>query len=527
MSTPARESSTPRPSNDQLARAAKVGSAWAIAQTLAGKIVAFGGQIALSWFLVQSDFGLIAAALSIQALLSFFNPPTMGDALLQRKGTFAVDAPIAFRLGLIIATVSCIAAAASAPVFAWWRQSEGLLALLLILAARPILASLLTVPQTRLRIDLKFGQLARSVVKVSIFTTCLSVVLAAMGWGAKGVVVSTTLMVAWLAIAYSRAAGTLTGGSLSGVPDRRERAKSLFREFTTLCVGQYAHTVSLYADSFVLWLVADDAEVGIYYFAVNLSAQINGAIVYNVSLALQPVFSHLDHDPVTQAKAYLRASSSISSVAIPMCVLQGVLAWPLINLLYPDRWSGSAPVLAILSVAQVFFFAVGSTTAVLKSQSRFGSYVRWQGIQSLVLVPALAIGDGLVAPWLHATFGVTDAKAKCAAFAILLVYAVTCPAGVWIAIRGRGGTLADAIGLFLKPLSACIPGSALVLVMVALSPRTPVADIATIAIGATVFFGLYFILLRMIAPEVAGGVTSALRSIWRRVSGGMSRLLGS
>ncbi len=495
------------PSREELARAARSGSGWAVVQSVLSKVTSVGGQIMLGWLLVEGDLGLVATAMSVMALLLFFNPPLMADVLLQRKRRFAIDAPAAFWLTLAIAAVTSLVMAIAAPFIAAWYDAPQLTGLLLVAAMTPLGSAFQSAALARLRIDLRLGVIARWSIVLSIATTASSVVLAALGFGPYSIAIPATLITFVSSYAFIRKAGLAAGGRATRAADWM----ALFREYTSICAGQYAHTLSLFCDYLALSLFATTDELGIYYFAFRMSSQINGLLAYNVSLALQPVFSHLAHDANAQSAAFLKACRAIGIVAIPLCLLQAALSETGLRLFFQPRWLVAAPILALLSIAQAFFFTVGPTQAMLKAQSRFGSYVFWQGVQAAVLLPTLFLAAGVVGPWLEATWQIPNARALAVAGALVLVYAISCPAGVWFAIQGRGGSLRDVVAMFVVPICVGLPAAIVAWFVSQFAPPTRLGAGVAVGVASLLFVPLFLATLRLVSPELLTSIRSFIR----------------
>jgi PST family polysaccharide transporter len=444
------------PSREELARAARSGSLWAITQSVASKATSVVGQIVLGWLLTEGDLGLVATALSIVAVGLFFNPPLMADVLLQRKERFDIDARAALWLSLGLAAATSLVLAIAAPFLAAWYGEPELVGVLLVVAATPLGSALQAPALARLRIDLRLGAIARWSIALSIGSTVASVALAAFGAGPYAIALPSALVAFLAAFFFMRIAG-----SSQRTPDGRPPAwGALFREYATVCAGQYAHTLSLFCDYIALSLFASTEELGLYYFAYRLSAQINGLVAYNTSTALQPVFSHLGDDPRAQSSAFLNACRAMTLAAMPLCLLQAALATAGIALVFQERWLPAIPLLALLSLAQAFFTTVGPTQAMLKAQSRFGSYVRWQGWQAAALLPALFLAAGAIGPWLERTYDLANARSIAVAAMLVVVYAISCPVGIWLAVRGRGGTIGAVLRLYALPFLVALPAAA-------------------------------------------------------------------
>src|SRR5688572_2803858 len=78
------------------------GVAWALAQTVAMKVLTVGVQVALAWYLVKEEFGLVAVAMSIASFAAVFQYAGVQEILVQRHAKLRVWASAAFWLNLAL-----------------------------------------------------------------------------------------------------------------------------------------------------------------------------------------------------------------------------------------------------------------------------------------------------------------------------------------------------------------------------------------------------------------------------------------
>jgi len=506
------------PDEDRLHASARRGSALAVLQTVVGKIAAAGSQFALAWFLVPDQMGVATFAISVNLMLTFLNPLIMSDVLLARRQTLDRDAAPAFWTLLWSAVLTTIFLLAVTPAIASWKEDPRLLLLLGILAVRPILLTFQIVPYTVLREGLRFGDITRVNVIVPIFSLAVSVTLAALGGGSLAIVLPSLLVVALTTYLFGTRARPLPSlrPTLAG-------GLSILRQYTVLSAGQYAHSISLFVDYVALGILATQAETGLYFLAFNLSAQINGVFAYNVSVALQPVFAHLNGDPAAQLRSFLRNTASIATATTPLVALQGILAVPFLHLVLPERWWPAAPLLAVLAAGQLFYFGMGCATALLKAQGRFRAYTVWQTIQSALLVPGVFAAAGWGGPFLERRFGVSNGAALAVAIVIALQFAISCPAGAIVATRARGRDLVRVLGLFGKPILASLVAAVPAVPIALASDGTRMWAAAT-CVGATVVFApVYLVALRIVDREMFDDLVANARGAIGRLGLVMGR----
>lgn len=520
MTAPVRHEEDPSASRPEswdertLDASARKGSLLAVVQTVVGKAAAAGSQFALAWFLLPEQIGIATFAISVNLMLTFLNPLIMSDVLLARRDRLREDAAPAFWTLIGSGLLSTAFLLAMIPPVLAWKSDPRLAVLLGILSVRPLLLAFQIVPYTLLRDSLRFGDITRVNVIVPIFSLAVAVAVASLGGGSLAVVLPSLLVVGLTSYLFATRARPMPSlrPTLAG-------AGPLFREYATLSTGQYAHSISLFVDYIALGLLATQNETGLYFLAFNLSAQINGVFAYNVSVALQPVFAHLNRDPAAQRRSFLKNTAVIGAATAPLVALQGIIAVPFMHLVLPERWWPAAPLLMVLAAGQIFYFGMGCSTALLKAQGRFHAYTGWQAGQSALLVPAVFLAAGWIGPIIERRQWVDNGAAFAVACVIALQYALSCPFGAVLATRARGAELVGVLGLFGKPIAAAA---------IAAVPAVPLALLSDghwlnallSCIGATaVFVPAYLAAIRLLDRELFARLLAGIRGGWTRVIG--------
>jgi PST family polysaccharide transporter len=360
----------------------------------------------------------------------------------------------------------------------------------------------------RLRLDFRIRTLSNWNIAASLVAAIASVTMAALGFGPYAVIAPLILSIMvvtfgceWLAPTRPFRSPTLVG------------SRPLLRDWTVLCLGQYAHTICLFADYIVLAFFASDTELGFYYFAFTLSAQLNGIIIYNLSFVLQPIFAKIRDDPARQVAAFLRVCRVLGAVAVPLCIMQGALAEPALRLVFGERWIPAAPMVMVLSLAQALAFTVGPTAALLKGQDRFGTYLRWQAWQAVFIVPTLVVAAWLGSRWA----GLENGAALLVATATLLTYGLFSPAGVWLGIRVGGGRLRDAVAAFAPSLASSLAVGIPAWLLVRGVDPASLGGITRVAIAAVASVPTYALLLRISDRETFNELAGYLHKILVRL----------
>lgn len=468
------------------AAAAASGSAWTTAQTIANKLVTIGAMYLLARFLTPAELGLADLAATIGAFFFVLAPFVMGDVLLAQGKRFDFVSGTANAVAWAAAVAMFAILAALALPIERISDREGLAFLVFIAALRPIADAVLVVANSRMRLDLAYRRIAMIDGTVILAATVTGVVMAYFGAGPISVTLPPIATLAVRGVIYWRD----TRGRID-TTIRRPLIAPIARQFALAALGQYVNNVLLILERLVLAFVATDTELGLFGFAALLAIQANSVIAGQLGAVLQPIFSHIKGDSARQVAGFVRATRLLSSVAVPLSLMQAALAVPAFALLFEDKWMGSTAIFAVLSVGQAFVFVTAPSIALLKAQGRFRTYLAWQLGQLVValgaFIAAVSFGPALA---LEAAAGIGlpidpgAGQALAVSIASAGVWAVSCPLAVWLGGRPARLGVGKVLGIFLEPWIVALPIAAALVGMWALA-RSVLdawqADLAAIA----------------------------------------------
>jgi len=492
-----------------LGRIAMRGSLLNSAQWLANKVLTAGAMLVIAYFLTPAEYGVGIGSLAIFQFLCIFLPLTVGDVLIAHPKRFALLAPSAAGLAMIIACCTALVTLLSIPIVIHFYHdypAGWLIGLLAVLALRPILEARLVVPLSMMRLRLAYPKIAFVDGLVQMGTTVLSVIMAALGGRSAALVIPAIINVGVRSTWYSR---------LSSVHHTArfhpKLALYLFRSFVKAASAQYLHNIIWMLEIIVLGVVSGKYETGLFGLAYSIATQANTVIAYQLGVVLQPIFGRLQDDPERQVAGFLKAQRVLSAVCVPICFTQAVLAEPLFRLVLDAKWQPAIPVFQVISLMQAFYFATGPSMSCLRAQRRFGTFFAWQGIQLVISLPLYWMG----ADWKGA-LGIALASGAC--------WAISAPLVVWLCtLASPRKHLFDALAIFVRPWVVCAPlFSGFYMLTQWLSGFGRLGDIATLFIVGPIATLLTIWIMRFLHADIRntidGFVVGALAKVRRKRS---------
>ncbi len=369
------------------------GLLYLFASATGSKLVSFCGQIALSYLLSESDYGVVATAYAITGLIQVIEQAGVGDVLVQRR-KFGVWSLPAFWLALSLGVLSCVLIAASAPIASSIVHDDQLFWMLLILAPASIPTALSVVPRAQLSRELRFRALATiNWVDLSL-RMVLTVAFAAAGFGPYSFALPVPIMNVGVALFL----WWWVRPKWSSSP-RLNKWRYLIGDSARILTAELQRVVLDQSDYVMLRLFRTKAEVGLYFFGFTFAIQILQFLAFNLMNVLFPALTKLNDQPQAQFQGFLKAQRILAAVGISACFLQAATAAPLTYLILDPKWIPSIGVMQILCIGMAFRMVAGSSYALLKAQGRFRAILwnRWGfvALQLSGLLLVLTLGGGI------------------------------------------------------------------------------------------------------------------------------------
>jgi hypothetical protein len=196
----------------------------------------------------------------------------------------------------------------------------------------------------------------------------------------------------------------------------RARARALLRYGTPLAGSTVVVFAVTNVDQLVVGRVLGATVLGFYALALNLATWPVTMFSLPVRNVAPAAFARLQHDHEAMRTAFLSAAALLCAVSLPVCLVIGGSATPLIMFAYGARWLPASRVLlwlSLLAALTIFFQLVYDYFVVLaRTRVVFTVQLGWL----LALLPALiagarfagivgvgvaeaAVAGGVILPW--------------------------------------------------------------------------------------------------------------------------------
>lgn len=361
------------------------GSAWIAGARLAVNALGLASTLILARLLTPEDFGLVAIATSILAIMNSATELSLTQALVQHRNPTADHFNAAWTLqvgrNLLLAVAFAIGSLPAATIF----HEPRLIPLMMVLALTVFLRGLTNPRSIMMTRDLVFWQQfmlqvgSRTVgVAVSIAVALIYRSYWALVWGQVAAEIATVL-ISYTILPY------MPKVQVKGMRD-------LFQFSVWLTLGQVINTINWRSDHLFIGGYLGRTALGLYTVGDNLAVMPTREVTTPLTQTLFPAFSRIADNPEHLPGVYQRAQGLVTAIALPAGVGTALIAYPLVLLVMGEKWLPA--VMVIQCLASVFAFqTLGSLSQPLAMATGNTKLLFNRDLQGfLIRVPTIVVG---------------------------------------------------------------------------------------------------------------------------------------
>lgn len=318
------------------------GAAWMLLVKLAERSLGMVSVLVLARLLVPADFGLVAMAMSVIALVELAGAFSFELALIQKEHPTRADYDTTWTLQVLFGTATSLIMAALAYPAAVFYVEPRLTLVVLVLAGSTFLQSFENVGIVNFRRAMAFSR------EFSFLTTKR----------VTGFVVVVSLAF-WFQSYWALIAGSvatrLTGVVLSYCmqPYRPRFALSARRELFSFSIWLFLNSLASFAATrlshFVVGRLHGPAALGLYVVGAEIAFLPATELVAPINRAAFPGYARLVSDVPALRQSYLDVIGMIELVALPSSFGIAMIAGPLVQTLLGDKWAEAAVFVQVLA----------------------------------------------------------------------------------------------------------------------------------------------------------------------------------
>ncbi len=490
--------------NEQMA----FGAAWMTGARLGVQLLGLASTMILARLLTPEDFGLIALAMSVVALLDTLSHFGFEIPLIQKQDANRDDFDTAWTLGILVGALIAATIVLVSPLAARFYSEPRLVPILQWIALGHFVFSFQNIGIVLFRKELNFRRDFALQIVQKAATLAVSIPLA-------------FAMRSYWALVAGMVAGRFISVAISyGFLPYRPRFclrswRELFGFSKWLQVNGILGYVRDQGYILVVGRVLDAPSVGLFSMSNEIASLPSTTLVAPLNRAVFPGFARISDQVSRLRDSYRSMLGLVALLAVPAAVGIAAVAPLAVPVMLGPNWQAAVPLLSLLALAGATRTLTASTISIQYATGQPQLQTYTTGLQALTLVPMVVAG-------------VTQMGVVGAAWAYLLhSLLVFMPISYWFLLRRTPIQFPDVWQPLWRPLAAAaimfmvirplatawaVPGALNAL------PRL----ILTVGLGAIVYLaGVLLLWLTSGMPEgaertVLDRARGAVRNFWRR-----------
>ena len=303
----------------------------------------------LARLLTPEEIGIFSVGAAAVALAHAMRDLGVSDYLIWERELTTERIRTAFAVTLIIGwTLAAVLIALSGPVSDFYNN-PGLRLVLRVLSLTFLVMPFGSPILALLQRDMAFGVLLRINVASALVHATTAIALAALGFG-------------FMSLAWASVTGVLATALLAAVyrpsiarvlPSFKEWRRVLsFGGFYSL--STLLDTMGMKTPDLVIGRLLGFVAMGYFSRAQGLMQMFNRTVMHAVMPVITPAFAAKHRSGDSLLDPYLKGLSYVTVLAWPFFIFLGLMAYPIIRILFGDQWDAAVPLVQLLCLSSIF-----------------------------------------------------------------------------------------------------------------------------------------------------------------------------
>ena len=353
-------------------------------------IIQLGSTMILARILSPQDYGINAMAVAITGFAGIFLNLGLSTATIQRTEITHEQVSTLFWINAGIGVFLTLITAAIAPGAAWFYKTPEMLGVMLSLSIIFTISGLCVQHSALLTRRMRFYSLAKIRIISLLSGIIVAVITGSQGFGYWALVFNTLTNVTvhtvgcWLACKW-----------VPGPPSRYAGVGPMIKFGSDLVGFEIINYFSRNLDNILIGRYHGSGPLGLYSKAYQLLMMPITNLRGPISTVALPALSRLQDNPEQYRNYYLKTTSLLAFISMPLVIFLFVCSDRLINLLLGPQWMGASEIFKILAFAALIQPVASTRGLVLISTGQSRKYLYWGVINAFFTILSFAVG----LPW--------------------------------------------------------------------------------------------------------------------------------
>lgn len=371
---------------ETLKQQTKKGLYWTFFNQFANYGMNFCVGIVMARLLSPSDYGITALPAVFMAVAGILQSGGLSDALVRKTDFREEDLSTSFYYSIAVGIIMYLTLFFSAPWIANFYNTPILIPLLRVTALSFLWGPLNSAQNVILKRRLDFKTPTKISLTTRVFSACVGIVLAYMGYGLWALVISgvlsslLTVILNWFAVRWV----PHTGWSKSSFKYLWGYGNKIMLSWGLSAL--YDNITPIFVAKFY-----SPADLGVYNRAQGYAAMPSQQVTGVIQGVTFPVLSKMQDDDKALARNYRRMLRTTAFIVFPLMMMLSALARPLVLTLITAKWEACIILLQIICFSMMWYPIHSINLNLLMVKGRSDLFLRLEVIKKVIGVCILAI----------------------------------------------------------------------------------------------------------------------------------------
>ena len=401
------ESPLARPSPEidmaELRRSSIRGGSMTLASQAINIAIQLASTVVLARLLSPEDYGLMAMVLAVTGFAGLFRDLGLSSAAIQKKDLTPAQQSNLFWLNVATGAALTALVAAASPLVAWFYGKPELTTVTLTLSSTFLIGSFGAQHGASLVREMQFTRQAIATISGAIIGMVIAIALALRGfsywslvWGNLGGAIVTTVLLLALSPFWP------------GLPARGAGVREMLRFGANITAFELVNYFQRNLDNILIGKLSGSLQLGLYSRAYSLLMLPITSIRGPINAVAFPAMSRLQSEPAAFRHYYLKTTSLVAFLSMPLAGFFFVASKPVIELVLGPQWLGVSPIFSYLALAAFIQPSAGLAGSMLLSLGHGERYLKCGLFNALIIISGFAIGVNWGALGVAKSYAVTN-----------------------------------------------------------------------------------------------------------------------
>lgn len=365
-----------------LNRQIAVGAAWLICGRILVRVIGLTSTIILARLLVPEDFGLIALAMSVVAILDVMSAFSFDLALIADQKADHTDYNTAWTMSVIKGLVGAICLLIAADPMAGYFDDQRLVVILQVLALFIVLRGFENIGVVNFRKNLEFDKEFRFNVYLKLVGFSATLIAAYILRDYRALLIGIT------AQAMARVVISFIMSSFRPHWDlTRWRPIMSFSKW--LLVNNLLIFLNQRSTTFILGKVVGMRATGLFSVAEDVGNLVTTELVWPVQRAVFPGYAKISDNKDRLKESYLDVLTVVMTLGLPLAIGIACSAEQFVKIFLGPTWIDIIPLISLMTIAGAVSLCSANSGSVFMAVKRAGFIAAIAAILAVIRLPAL------------------------------------------------------------------------------------------------------------------------------------------